>query len=87
MSQPSYTGSTAGLGRNLDTFSSRSAYPTFLTPQDTALLQLKAAGRGILDACRWDVVIRLIARYICTSAGCLPRTKHRLLCPSRFWQR
>ncbi|PSS22650.1 hypothetical protein PHLCEN_2v3016 [Hermanssonia centrifuga] len=42
-------------------YSSRSAYPSFLSPQETAFLQLKAAGQGLLDALRWDVVVRLVA--------------------------
>ena len=46
------------------TFSSRDAYPTFLSPQETALLQLQAAGRGLVDACRWDIVVRLAARCV-----------------------
>lgn len=61
MSRPSYTGSTAGFGR-IDTYSSRSAYPVFLSPQESGLLQLRAVGRGLLDAFRWDIVVRLIAR-------------------------
>ncbi|KAI0350077.1 hypothetical protein OH77DRAFT_1525115 [Trametes cingulata] len=41
--------------------SSRSQYPTFLSLQETAWLQLTCAGRGLLDACRWDTVIKLVA--------------------------
>lgn len=41
--------------------SPRSSYPTFLSVQETATLQLIAAGRGLWDASRWDRVIRLIA--------------------------
>ncbi|KAI0069884.1 EI24-domain-containing protein [Panus rudis PR-1116 ss-1] len=40
---------------------SRSSYPTFLPVQDTAILQLKASLKGLLDASRWDIVIRLVA--------------------------
>ncbi|KAH8108159.1 etoposide-induced protein 2.4-domain-containing protein [Cristinia sonorae] len=39
---------------------SRSTYPTFLSFQDTAFLQLRAAGRGLLHASRWDIVVRLV---------------------------
>ena len=46
------------------TFSPRDAYPTFLSPQETAMLHLQAVGKGLLDACRWDVVVRLAARYV-----------------------
>ncbi|KAI0340210.1 EI24-domain-containing protein [Trametopsis cervina] len=41
--------------------SARSAYPVFLSFPETALLQLKAAGKGLVDAFRWDRVVRLIA--------------------------
>ncbi|KAI0328119.1 hypothetical protein GY45DRAFT_1355346 [Cubamyces sp. BRFM 1775] len=41
--------------------SSRSSYPTFLSLQETARLQLLCAGRGLVDAFRWDTVIRLVA--------------------------
>ncbi|EKM55925.1 uncharacterized protein PHACADRAFT_174086 [Phanerochaete carnosa HHB-10118-sp] len=53
---------TPGYGSHAtDPFTSRSSYPTFLTPQETVLLQLKAAGRGLFDAFRWDAVIRLVS--------------------------
>ncbi|GJE98120.1 EI24-domain-containing protein [Phanerochaete sordida] len=48
-------------GYAADPYAARSSYPTFLTPQETILLQLRAAGRGLLDAFRWDVVIRLVS--------------------------
>ncbi|KAF7796729.1 hypothetical protein EIP86_007912 [Pleurotus ostreatoroseus] len=35
----------------------REAYPTFLSFSETALLHLQAAGRGLVDAFRWDVVV------------------------------
>ncbi|KAI0086612.1 etoposide-induced protein 2.4-domain-containing protein [Irpex rosettiformis] len=57
--QSSYTGNTAGFAHNAS--SARSAYPAFLSVQETGLLQLKAAGKGLLDAFRWDVVVRLMA--------------------------
>ncbi|TFK84519.1 hypothetical protein K466DRAFT_496432 [Polyporus arcularius HHB13444] len=41
--------------------SSRSAYPTFLSLQETAWLQLSCAARGLVDAFRWDTVARLVA--------------------------
>ncbi len=44
--------------------SSREAYPTFLSFPESALLHLHAAGRGLLDACRWDVVVRRAARCV-----------------------
>lgn len=37
---------------------SRSAYPTFLSLHETIKLQLTWASRGILEAFRWDVVVR-----------------------------
>ncbi|OAX39185.1 hypothetical protein K503DRAFT_769719 [Rhizopogon vinicolor AM-OR11-026] len=37
---------------------SRSAYPTFLSLQDTLKLQLTWASKGMLDAFRWDVVVK-----------------------------
>lgn len=43
---------------------SRASYPAFLPLKDTARLQLTCAGRGLLDAFRWDVVVRLAARYV-----------------------
>ena len=53
----------AGYGpRTTEGHSSRASYPTFLTPQETVMLQLKAAGRGLFDAFRWDAVVRLVSR-------------------------
>jgi len=43
--------------------SARSQYPSFLSIQDTVLLQLKWAWRGLFDAFRWDAVISVVARY------------------------
>ncbi|KAI0747673.1 etoposide-induced protein 2.4-domain-containing protein [Daedaleopsis nitida] len=43
------------------TASSRSSYPTFLSLQETVWLQLQCAGRGFMDAFRWDMVLRLVA--------------------------
>ncbi|EED81729.1 predicted protein [Postia placenta Mad-698-R] len=40
---------------------SRATYPAFLPLKDTARLQLTCAGRGLLDAFRWDIVVRLAA--------------------------
>ena len=36
---------------------------SFLTLQETALLHLHAAGRGLLDAFRWDTVLHLVYAY------------------------
>ncbi|KAI0811169.1 etoposide-induced protein 2.4-domain-containing protein [Irpex lacteus] len=55
----SYSGNTAGFGHHAH--SPRSAYPTFLSVRETGVLQLKAAGKGLLDAFRWDIVARLMA--------------------------
>ncbi|KAH9857635.1 etoposide-induced protein 2.4-domain-containing protein [Lenzites betulinus] len=41
--------------------SPRATYPVFLSLQETAWLQLSCAGRGLVDAFRWDTVIRLVA--------------------------
>ncbi|KIJ68946.1 hypothetical protein HYDPIDRAFT_122851 [Hydnomerulius pinastri MD-312] len=38
--------------------SSRAAYPTFLSLQDTVWLQTKWCLRGLFDAFRWDLVVR-----------------------------
>ncbi|KAF8162907.1 etoposide-induced protein 2.4-domain-containing protein [Crassisporium funariophilum] len=51
---PQYPGSTARL-------SSRSSYPTFLSVQDSVLLQLSWAWRGLYDAFRWGTVFITIA--------------------------
>ena len=44
--------------------SAREAYPSFLSFQDTLGLQVSWAGRGLVDAFRWDIVVRLIARNV-----------------------
>lgn len=44
--------------------SSRSSYPAFLSPQETAWIHLACAGRGLVDAFRWDTVVRLVARCV-----------------------
>lgn len=41
--------------------SSRSSYPTFLSFQNSVLLQLKWAWRGLHDAFRWNVVFSVVA--------------------------
>jgi etoposide-induced 2.4 mRNA len=46
--------------------SSRSSYPTFLSFQDSALLQLKWAWRGLHDAFRWNVVFSVVAKCVCS---------------------
>ncbi|KAI0792858.1 etoposide-induced protein 2.4-domain-containing protein [Abortiporus biennis] len=46
---------------NPQTPNSRSSYPSFLPFQTTALLHIKAAGHGLLDASRWDKVVTLVA--------------------------
>ncbi|OJT11126.1 Protein EI24 -like protein [Trametes pubescens] len=56
---PSPSGSTFSQASQY--VSSRATYPTFLSLQETAWLQLTCAGRGLVDAFRWDTVIRLIA--------------------------
>lgn len=43
---------------------SRSAYPTFLSLQETIKLQLTWASRGVLEAFRWDVVVKTATRYL-----------------------
>ena len=65
--QSLYTGNTAATGAN--PVSARSAYPVFLSVQETSLLQLKAASKGLLDAFRWDVVVRLMIRYEMSSSA------------------
>lgn len=56
---------------------SRSAYPTFLSLQATTKLQLTWAFRGILDAFRWDVVVKTATRYV-RSTSCLYFALHRI---------
>ncbi|KAF9566253.1 hypothetical protein CPC08DRAFT_682555 [Agrocybe pediades] len=41
--------------------SSRAQYPHFLSLQDSVLLQLKWAWRGLFDAFRWDAVVSVVA--------------------------
>ncbi|GBE82613.1 etoposide-induced protein 2.4-domain-containing protein [Sparassis latifolia] len=40
---------------------SRSSYPSFLSLYETARVQLACAAQGLLDAFRWDIVVRLVA--------------------------
>ncbi|KAH9932148.1 etoposide-induced protein 2.4-domain-containing protein [Amylocystis lapponica] len=40
---------------------SRASYPSFLSLQDTARIQLRCASKGLIDAFRWDTVVRLVA--------------------------
>ncbi|PCH38477.1 hypothetical protein WOLCODRAFT_136303 [Wolfiporia cocos MD-104 SS10] len=40
---------------------SRATYPTFLPLHETLRVQLACAGRGLVDAFRWDTVVRLVA--------------------------
>jgi len=42
----------------------RSTYPKFLSVQETALLQVRWASRGLLDSFRWDIVARTVARCV-----------------------
>jgi hypothetical protein len=42
---------------------SRAAYPTFLSLHETLWLQTKWCLRGLLDAFRWDLVVRTATRY------------------------
>ncbi|KAN0129373.1 hypothetical protein V8E53_012857 [Lactarius tabidus] len=44
--------------------SARELYPVFLTFQDTLALQVGWAWRGLVDAFRWDIVVRLITRNV-----------------------
>ena len=44
-------------------YTSRSTYPNFLSLQDTLRVHVSCAWRGLVDASRWDTVIRLVARY------------------------
>ena len=50
--------------------SSRSLYPSFLPVQDTLLLQLSCAWRGLVDAFRWDVVVSTVARCVLVCLDC-----------------
>ncbi|KAH9930913.1 etoposide-induced protein 2.4-domain-containing protein [Fomitopsis serialis] len=42
-------------------YTSRSSYPNFLPLQDTIRVQFSCAWRGLVDAFRWDTVVRLVA--------------------------
>ena len=44
--------------------SARELYPVFLSFQDTLGLQVGWAWRGLVDAFRWDIVVRLITRNV-----------------------
>lgn len=44
--------------------SARELYPVFLSFQDTLALQVGWAWRGLVDAFRWDIVVRLITRNV-----------------------
>ncbi|KAH9056672.1 etoposide-induced protein 2.4-domain-containing protein [Lactarius vividus] len=44
--------------------SARGSYPVFLSFQDTLGLQVGWAWRGLVDAFRWDVAVRLITRNV-----------------------
>ncbi|KAI9446809.1 hypothetical protein H4582DRAFT_1908551 [Lactarius indigo] len=44
--------------------SARESYPVFLSFQDTLGLQFGWAWRGLVDAFRWDIVVRLITRNV-----------------------
>lgn len=62
---PTSTGpgqSHAPLGPPLAT--ARSTYPKFLSVQETALLHIRWAYRGLLDSFRWDIVARTVARCV-----------------------
>lgn len=43
---------------------SRASYPLFVSLQDTLRIQASCAGRGLLDAFRWDIVVRLVVTYV-----------------------
>ncbi|KAH9174199.1 hypothetical protein EDB89DRAFT_1953699 [Lactarius sanguifluus] len=44
--------------------SARESYPVFLSFQDTLGLQVGWAWRGLVDAFRWDIAVRLITRNV-----------------------
>ncbi|KAI0928059.1 hypothetical protein AcW2_004192 [Taiwanofungus camphoratus] len=52
---------TAYVAPGNSSYLSRSMYPSFLSLHDTVRLQLACAGRGLVDAFRWDTVVRLVA--------------------------
>ncbi|KAI0831763.1 etoposide-induced protein 2.4-domain-containing protein [Trametes gibbosa] len=62
--RPQYTSppiSDASFSQSSQYVSPRATYPVFLSLQETAWLQLVCAGRGLVDAFRWDTVVRLVA--------------------------
>ncbi|KAI0806970.1 hypothetical protein C8Q74DRAFT_26457 [Fomes fomentarius] len=61
---PQYPPTPSGFTPAPQHTSLRSSYPAFLSLQQTAWLQLLCAGRGLVDAFRWDTVIRLVARCV-----------------------
>lgn len=46
---------------------SRATYPVFLSLHETLWLQTKWILQGLLDAFRWDIVIRTASRYTLSS--------------------
>ncbi|KAI0317863.1 etoposide-induced protein 2.4-domain-containing protein [Amylostereum chailletii] len=59
MSRPIFRAEPSSYQRAAHT-SARTSYPTFLTLQDTLTLQIGWAWRGLVDASRWDVVLRVV---------------------------
>jgi len=57
---------------------SRSTYPTFLSLQATITLQLTWAFKGILDAFRWDVVVRTATRYVQSTSSLSSAFLHKI---------
>ncbi|KAI9456275.1 etoposide-induced protein 2.4-domain-containing protein [Lactarius psammicola] len=51
--------------------SARESYPVFLSFLDTLVLQVGWARRGLVDAFRWDTVVRLITRNVEVRANAL----------------
>jgi len=59
--------------------SSRDSYPTFLPLADTFKLQLGWALRGLVDAFRWDIVVKLLAR--CAALHHAPSITRKICTP------
>ncbi|KAF9533471.1 etoposide-induced protein 2.4-domain-containing protein [Crepidotus variabilis] len=57
---PPPLGSNTGIPANTRA-SARATYPQFLSVQETALLQLRWALRGLYDAFRWNIVISTVS--------------------------
>jgi hypothetical protein len=62
--QPAYEHRTTPSMDQRTHVSARESYPTFLPFAESLKLQAGWALRGLVDASRWDIVVRLLATYV-----------------------